>query len=63
MYNFHLLYYIILFNQQLEHANANKKNLFENVNTDWGLPSVPMEDILTDFSDEDIIDEKVSLYS
>ncbi|XP_053200811.1 arfGAP with SH3 domain, ANK repeat and PH domain-containing protein-like isoform X2 [Panonychus citri] len=42
----------------LEHANANKKNLFENVNTDWGLPSVPMEDILTDFSDEDIIDEK-----
>uniref|UniRef100_T1KWX7 ArfGAP with SH3 domain, ANK repeat and PH domain-containing protein n=1 Tax=Tetranychus urticae TaxID=32264 RepID=T1KWX7_TETUR len=42
----------------LEHATANKKNLFENVNIDWSLPSIPMEDILTDFSDEDIIDDK-----
>lgn len=35
----------------------NKKNLFENVNIEWNLGSG--EDGSTDFSDDDLIDEKV----
>lgn len=46
--------------QQLEHAIKNKKTLFENVNIDWGLAGA--EDASTDFSDDDIMDERVCLF-
>ncbi|UYV60129.1 ASAP1 [Cordylochernes scorpioides] len=39
----------------LEHANHNKKTLFENINIDWGLTQ---DDGSTDFSDEDFADDR-----
>lgn len=41
----------------LKHALENKKELFENVNMDWGLSQ---DDASTDFSDDDV-DDKVYL--
>ncbi|RWS08892.1 arf-GAP with SH3 domain: ANK repeat and PH domain-containing protein 2-like protein [Dinothrombium tinctorium] len=40
----------------LEHALQNKKSLFENLNIDWSL--TPNEDVSTDFSDDDIGEDK-----
>ena len=42
----------------LEHALQNKKTLFENVNIVWDIG--PAEDASTDFSDDDLGEEKVS---
>jgi len=43
----------------LEHALQNKKSLFENVNIDWNVNSA--EDASTDFSDDEIVDDRGTL--
>ncbi|KAI1289605.1 Arf-GAP with SH3 domain, ANK repeat and PH domain-containing protein 1 [Halotydeus destructor] len=41
----------------LEHALMNKKSMFENVNIVWDVP--PTEDASTDFSDDDLTEDKL----
>ena len=59
--NEHLIFVVILIDlwSQLESAAQNKKSLFENVFVDLSLH--PCDDPSTDFSDEDLTEEKVSL--